>query len=82
MFVDALNALSEAFAQTSGIQMESLSFRSGELSLQFTAPDVAALDQLRQLITDARRYSAEIQSANPDNDVVKGRMLIVEAGAP
>jgi len=82
MFADALNALSKAFAQTPGITMESLSFRSGELSLQFTAPDVASLDQLRQLISEGSRFSAEIQSANPDNEVVKGRMLIVEAGEP
>jgi general secretion pathway protein L len=81
MFVDVLQVLSKAFTQTSGIQMESMSFRSGELSLQLTAPDVASLDQLRQLISDSRRFSAEIQSANPADNVVKGSMLIVQAGA-
>jgi len=81
MFADVLQVLSKAFTQTSGIQMESMSFRSGELSLQLTAPDVASLDQLRQLISDSRRFSAEIQSANPADNVVKGSMLIVQAGA-
>jgi type II secretion system protein L len=79
-FADALDTLSGAFAQTPEIRMESLSFRSGELSLQFTAPDVATVDKLRQLIGESRRFSAEIQSANPEDDVVKGRMLIVAAG--
>lgn len=79
-FSDSLEALIKAVAETPGIQMQSLSFRSGELSLQFTAPDVASLDRLRQLVSDNKRFSAEIQSANPDNDVVKGRIVIVGAG--
>jgi len=81
MFADVLQVLSKAFAQTAGIQMESMSFRSGELSLQLTSPDVASLDQLRQLISESRRFSAQIQSANPTDNVVKGSMLIVQAGA-
>ena len=81
MFADALQVLSKAFAQTSGIQMQSMSFRSGELRLQLTAPDVASLDQLRQLISESPSFSAEIQSANPADNVVNGSMLIVQAGA-
>ena len=81
LFADVLQVLAKAFTQISGIQMESMSFRSGELSLQLTAPDVASLDQLRQLISESRRFSAEIQSANPADNVVKGSMLIVQAGA-
>jgi type II secretory pathway component PulL len=80
MFADVLQVLSKAFAQTSGIQMQSMSFRSGELRLQLTAPDVASLDQLRQLISESPRFSAEIQSANPADNVVKGSMLVVQAG--
>ena len=56
--------------------METVSFRSGVLDLQLIAPDVAALDRLRQLISDPGRFSAEIQSANPSDDVIKGRMHI------
>jgi len=82
VFAEALHVLSKAFAETPGIKMDSLSFRSGELNLQFTAPDVAAMDKLSQLIGESKRFSAEIQSANPENDVIKGRILIAEAGAP
>jgi type II secretory pathway component PulL len=60
--------------------METLSFRGGELDLQLTAPDVAALDRLRQLISEAGQFTAEIQSANPDEDLIKGRIQITAAG--
>jgi general secretion pathway protein L len=73
---EALEALSVAFAKTPGIRMETVSFRSGAIDLQLIAPDVAALDQLRQLISTPGRFSAEIQSANPSDDVIKGRMHI------
>jgi general secretion pathway protein L len=77
---ESLEALSAAFAQTPGIRMETLSFRGGELDLQLTAPDVAALDRLRQLISEAGKFTAEIQSANPDEDLIKGRIQITAAG--
>jgi type II secretory pathway component PulL len=59
--------------------METLSYRSGEIDLQLLAPDVAALDQLRQKISEPGKFVAEIQSANPDNDVIKGRVQIMAA---
>jgi general secretion pathway protein L len=76
---EALEALSVAFAKTPGIRMETVSFRSGAIDLQLIAPDVAALDQLRQLISTPGRFSAEIQSANPSDDVIKGRIHIEPA---
>ena len=80
-FPEALEALSTAFAQTPGIRMETVSFRSGVLDLQLTAPDVEALDKLRQLISDAGQFTAEIQSANPADEVIKGRVQIKAAEA-
>lgn len=76
---ESLEALSAAFAQTPGIEMRALSFRGGELDLQLVAPDVAALDRLRQLISEPGKFTAEIQSANPDDDVIKGRIQISAA---
>jgi general secretion pathway protein L len=78
-FAEALEALAVAFAATPGIRMETLSYRSGEIDVQLLAPDVAALDQLRQKITEPGKFVAEIQSANPDNDVIKGRVQIMAA---
>ena len=76
-FVEALEAVSVAFAKTPGIKLETLTYRGGELDLQLIAPDVAALDQLRQQISEPGKFLAEIQSANPDDDVIKGRVQIM-----
>ena len=46
------------------------------LDLQLLAPDVGSLDKLRQLIADSGEFDATIQSANPDKDVIKGRLQI------
>ena len=78
-FAEALEVLSGAFAQVPGLSMETLSFRSGSLDLQLIAPDVAALDRLRQLISDPGKFSAEIQSANPSDEVIEGRINIKRA---
>ena len=79
-FGEAVEAVSSAFAQTPEITMQAMSFRSGVLDLQLIAPNVAALDQLRKLIGQDGRFSADIQSANPADDVIKGRMQIMAAG--
>jgi general secretion pathway protein L len=80
-FAEALESLSAAIAQVPGIRMETVSFRSGALDLQLIAPDVAALDRLRQLIGSTGKFSAEIQSANPADDVIEGRINIKPAEA-
>jgi general secretion pathway protein L len=75
-FAAAVEALSIAFVETPGIRLQTLSYRGGVVDLQLVAPNVAALDQLRQLITGPGKFSADIQSANPKNDVIEGRMQI------
>jgi type II secretory pathway component PulL len=75
-FAEALAALTSAFAQTPDIRMETLAFRSGIVDLQLLAPNVDALDKLRQQIGESGVFTATIQSANPDKDVIKGRMQI------
>jgi len=75
-FAEALAALTSAFAQTPNIRMETLAFRSGIVDLQLLAPNVDALDKLRQQIGESGVFTATIQSANPDKDVIKGRMQI------
>lgn len=79
IFGGAVETLAKAFAATPGLRMETLSYRSGTVDLQLIAPDVAALDKLRQQISVDGRYAAEIQSANPSDDVIKGRIQITAA---
>jgi general secretion pathway protein L len=78
-FSEAIETLASAFAQTPGIQLQTLSWRSGILDLQLLAPNVDALDKLRQQIGEPGVFTAAIQSANPDNDVIKGRIQITAA---
>jgi general secretion pathway protein L len=75
-FADALQALSEAFAKSNGIKLKTLGYRTGILDLQLVAPNVDALDNLRQQIDESGQFTATIQSANPDKDVIRGRMQI------
>lgn len=75
-FAAAMSALTTAFSETPNIKMETLGYRNGTMDLQLIAPNVDALDQLRQRVTEGGRFDANIQSANPDKDVIKGRMQI------
>ncbi|MCP4927929.1 MAG: hypothetical protein GY918_02590 [Gammaproteobacteria bacterium] len=75
-FAEAMEALASAFSQTPNIQLQTLSWRSGILDLQLLAPNVNSLDKLRQNISESTVFTASIQSANPDKDVIKGRMQI------
>jgi general secretion pathway protein L len=75
-FAEAIETLASAFAQTPDIQLQTLSWRSGILDLQLLAPNVDALDKLRQQIGTSGVFTAAIQSANPDQDVIKGRIQI------
>lgn len=79
-FAESIAAVATAFTGTPDIEMEALSYRDGKLDLQLLAPNVARLDQLRQKIVAPGDFTAEIQSANPDADNIKGRMKIEAAG--
>lgn len=75
-FDETLGILAEAFAATPDLNMQTMAYRNGILDLQLLAPDVSSLDKLRQQISESDKFTASIQSANPDKDVIKGRMQI------
>lgn len=75
-FADALETLAIAFAATPGLRIETLSYRQSNIDIQLRADDVETLDQLRQRIIGPGRFAAEIQSANPDENSIRGRMKI------
>ena len=81
-FSEALDAFASAYEQNASVKMESLSYRSGVVSLQLKAPDVETLDKLRQSFVVAARgqFTAEILSANPMGDAIEGRMQIKLSG--
>ena len=77
-FLATLGTLAE-YAGTDK-RFEMLSYRNQVMSLQVVAPDVEALDRFRQDISDTGRFDVTIQSTNPDDNAVEGRMQIV--GSP
>jgi len=76
-FAEAISVLTEAAKEVPELKMQTIGFRSGILDLQLRAPSVDALDQLRQKISDSGVFEASIQSANPSDDYIKGRMQII-----
>jgi type II secretion system protein L len=75
-FGETIGVLADAFATTPDLRMQTMAFRAGVLDLQLLAPDVDTLDKLRQQIAESGAFEATIQSANPDKDVIKGRLQI------
>jgi general secretion pathway protein L len=75
-FAEAIDALSAAYAKAANVNLQALSYRDGKLDVQLSAPSVESLDRIRQEIAAADNLDAEIQSANPDDDGIKGRLKI------
>jgi general secretion pathway protein L len=79
-FLGALDTVSSAIQQVPDAQLESLSYRANTTDLRIVAPNVDALDRIRQSVA-AKGANAEIQSANPRENVVEGRLQLRTAGA-
>jgi general secretion pathway protein L len=79
-FVEALVVLAKALDSSSGIKVEALNFRAGIIDLRLEAPAVQNLDTLRQTINDSGVFVADIQSANPADNVIKGRVQVKVKG--
>ena len=73
-FLYILATFSDAFNQESRI--EALTFRNGVMDLRIDASSVTALDELARTVDSNSLYDATIQSANPAEDRVDGRLQI------
>ncbi len=82
-FLDTLNSVAGAVAKNNGttVTIDSINYRSGIMELRILAPNVEALDEIRELIAKDTNLQAEIQSANPDGERVRGRLQIKRTGA-
>lgn len=76
-FLSALAAIAEFNAAESRI--EALSYRNGEMSLEMRTQSIPALDEFARRIEQTQRFEVRIQSANPREDGVEGRVRLVEA---
>ena len=75
-----LATLSEAMAQAPNTDIEALSYRNNVTDLRVLTPSVDMLDRIRQ-VAGERGVTAEIQSTNPRDSKVEGRLQLKKAGA-
>ncbi len=69
-----------AIARPAGSVVDGMSFRSGILDLQLSAPTIPALDEFSRRIETERPLEARIQSTRPGDSGVDGRIQIVATG--
>jgi type II secretion system protein L len=74
-FLRSLKVLSDALAVTPKTAIDALSYREDSLDLKVSAPSLAALSQLSQLI-DKQGMTAEIQSSTPVANGVEAQMQL------
>ncbi|HEX2586499.1 MAG TPA: type II secretion system protein GspL [Steroidobacteraceae bacterium] len=75
-----LSALSDAITKAPGAQVSDLSYRDNILNVRMMIPTVDALEQVRKQVA-SHGLTADIQSANPHDKQVEGRLQIKAAGA-
>jgi general secretion pathway protein L len=82
-FLDTLGAVAAAVTAPDGdvANVETINYRSGVMELRVTAPNVQSLDEIQKEIIKGNSLQAEIQSANPEGDKVRGRIQIKAKGA-
>ena len=74
-FLSTLAAFSEA--RNADSEIEALSFRNGVMDLRVQAPSVPVLDELARNVGAGGEFQVNIQSANPTDNGVEGRLQIV-----
>jgi general secretion pathway protein L len=73
--LSSMSLLAQAVAQAPATRVELLSYRSGVLELRILAPTVEALDAIKQTMSRGGA-SVELQSANPREQQVEGRLQV------
>lgn len=78
--IATLGTLGEAMAQAPGTTIEALSYRDNVTDLRVMAPSVDALDKIQHVASE-HGIAAEIQSANPRESKIEGRLKLKQPGA-
>lgn len=79
-FLRTLQALSSAISATPKTNIDALSYREQSLDMKVTAPSLAALSQLSQLV-GKQGLTAEIQSSTPVGSGVEAHLQVRSEGA-
>ena len=77
-FLGTLKTMATAVsgATKGSAKLQAINYRSGMMELRILAPDVDTLDKIQKEISSAGDLQAEIQSANPEGEMVLGRLQI------
>lgn len=73
-FLVALEEMAQAWNEDT--RLEALSYRTGVMDLRIVTQSVSALDEFSREIGSSGSFQASIQSANPTQDGILGRMQI------
>ena len=73
-FLAALEEMAQAW--TDDTRIEALSYRTGVMDIRIVAQSVSALDEFSRDLSGGGNLQASIQSANPTQDGILGRMQI------
>jgi general secretion pathway protein L len=77
-FLNTLLSVGAAVGNQADLQ--SMNFRNGIMDLKIIAPNVETLDKIQRQVSSAEGLQAEIQSANPTDAGVEGRLQIKGVG--
>ena len=81
LLLQSLEQLSRAMQRNQAAHIEAISYRAGVVDIRLSAPSVAVLDNIRQLIDDSGTFNARILSTDQQGDVVMSRIQIQASGA-
>ncbi len=75
-FLDLLARGGEVFSKTTGVVINSLSYRDGSMDIALTLKDLQGLDNIKQSLIDKLGVEVDIQSATPKADIIEARLRI------
>jgi general secretion pathway protein L len=75
-FVALLSQVGKYLNETSGLVLDRMTFRAGEIVVAFTIGDLQQLDSLKQRLTDEAGVAVQIQSATSRSGKVEARLQI------
>ena len=79
-FLRTLQTLSEALSTTPNTSIDAMSYRDDSLDMKVTAPNLAALSRLSQLMGN-QGLTAEIQSSAPVGSGVEAHLQVRPVGS-
>lgn len=80
-FLDTVIALGGILPKLKDSRVEAASYRNQILELRVKVPDVTTLDRLEREMEESGHFQVNIQSANPRDDGVEGRIAIARSGS-